>query len=347
MKDVLEKLDQWRNEDQQIAVTTVVETWGSAPRPVGSKMVTTFDGGISGSVSAGCVEGAVIEESEQVMKSKEPHLIEFGVADETAWEVGLACGGKIKVFVEPGSSLDGIYQEMKKNLLNGNPFVIITYLEGPTKYTNKKLLVNSDGNSIGDLVIPDSLTDDLINQAKDFLSKEKSGAITLTDGSRVFLESHPLPPKLIIVGAVHLSEPLITIANTIGFDTLLIDPREAFATEERFPHVGELIPEWPQDALKNISLDKSTYIAVLTHDPKLDDPALQIALTSGARYIGALGSRRTNEKRIARLKSAGLSDDQLSRLHAPIGVDLGGRSSSEIAVSIMAEIIQVRNNQMP
>ena len=336
MKDVLEKLDHWRNEDQQIAVTTVVETWGSAPRPVGSKMVTTLSGGIAGSVSAGCVEGAVIEESEKVMKSNEPQLVEFGVADETAWEVGLACGGKIKVFVEPGLSLDSIYHEMKTNLVDGIPFVTITFLEGSPKSSNKKLLLGSDGKQVGDLVIPEDARIEVINQAKEFLAIEKSGTITLTDGSPVFIESHPLPPKLIIIGAVHLSEPLITIANTIGFDTLLIDPREAFATEDRFPHVGELVQEWPQDALENISLDKSAYIAVLTHDPKLDDPALQIALKSGARYIGALGSRRTNEKRIERLRNAGLSEDQLSRLHAPIGVDLGGRSSSEIAVSIMA-----------
>lgn len=345
MKDVLEKLDQWRQDEEQIAVTTVVETWGSAPRPVGSKMVTTMSGGIAGSVSAGCVEGAVIEESQQVMKSNEPHLIEFGVADETAWEVGLACGGKIKVFVEPGFSLDSIFPEVKNNLMDGIPFVTVTFLEGPANTINKKLLMGKDGSSVGDLQIPEEISGELFSQAKDLLDDEKSGTITLTDGSRVFIESHPLQPKLIIIGAVHLAEPLISIANTIGFDTILIDPREAFATEERFPYVGELVQEWPQDAMENLNLDKSAYIAVLTHDPKLDDPALQIALKSGARYVGALGSRRTNQKRIERLRKAGLTEAQLSRLHAPIGVDLGGRSSSEIAVSIMAEIIKVRNER--
>ena len=345
MKDILEKLDLWRQADEQIAVTTVVETWGSAPRPVGSKMITTMTGGIAGSVSAGCVEGAVIQEAELVMNSKEPHLIEFGVADETAWEVGLACGGKIKVFVEPGFSLDSIYPEVKNNLSDGIPFVTITYLEGPTNFVNKKLLMGADGSLVGDLLIPNEESGFLYTQAKDFLENEKSGTISLADGSRVFIESHPLPPKLIIVGAVHLSEPLITIANTIGFDTILIDPREAFATEERFPHVGELIQDWPQEAMGNLTLDQSAYIAVLTHDPKLDDPALQIALTSDARYVGALGSRRTNQKRIERLRKAGLTEIQLSRLHAPIGVDLGGRSSSEIAVSIVAEIIKVRNER--
>jgi xanthine dehydrogenase accessory factor len=309
-------------------------------------MSTTKAGGIAGSVSAGCVEGAVIQEAEQVMSSNEPHLIEFGVADETAWEVGLACGGKIKVFVEPGFSLDSIYPQMVTNLMDGVPFVTITYLEGPTDYVNKKLLLDTGGSLEGDLAISEEESGVLLQQAKDFLDNEKSGTITLADGSRVFIESHPLPPKLIIIGAVHLSEPLTIFANTIGFDTILIDPREAFATKERFPHVGKLVQEWPQDAMENLNLDKSAYIAVLTHDPKLDDPALQIALKSGARYVGALGSRRTNQKRIERLRKAGLTEAQLSRLRAPIGVDLGGRSSSEIAVSIMAEIIKVRNDRI-
>jgi xanthine dehydrogenase accessory factor len=344
MRDVIDKLDQWRQGNEQMAVTTVVETWGSAPRPVGSKMVTTVKGNIAGSVSAGCVEGAVIQESDEVMKSRQPRLIEFGVADETAWEVGLACGGKIKVFIEPGWSLDSVYDNLKKDLSGGVPFVTLTYLEGPSELINKKLLIEADGTRVGNLPIPEK-SQSVIDTALEFLENEKSATLSLPDGSQVFIESHPLPPKLIIIGAVHLSEPLTTIANTLGFDTILIDPREAFATNERFPHVDKLLPEWPQDALNSLSLDKSAFIVVLTHDPKLDDPALLIALNSQARYIGALGSRRTNQKRIERLRKAGLSEDQLARLHAPIGLDLGGRSSSEIAVSIMAEIIKVRSDQ--
>lgn len=344
MDDIIDKLDQWRESDQEIAVTTVVETWGSAPRPVGSKMVTTMTGGIAGSVSAGCVEGAVIKEAESVMSSGNPRLIEFGVADETAWEVGLACGGKIKVFIEPGFSLDSIYDTLKRNISKGLPFVTLTFLEGPHEILNKKLLIHADGTSIGDLIVPEQAQTSL-QAAMAYLENEKSGTVSLSDGSEVFIEAHPLPPKLIIIGAVHLSEPLITIANSIGFETILIDPREAFATRERFPHVDHLLRQWPQDVLNDLKLDKSAHIVVLTHDPKLDDPALLLSLKSRARYVGALGSRRTNRKRMERLQEAGLSEDQLSRLHAPIGLDLGGRSSSEIAVSIMAEIIQIRNTQ--
>ncbi len=344
MDDVIEKLDQWRKSNQEIAVTTVVNTWGSAPRPVGSKMITTKVGGIAGSVSAGCVEGAVIQESESVIRSGIPRLIEFGVADETAWEVGLACGGKIQVFIEPGDSLDSIYETLKSNIAGRIPFVTLSFLEGPDELINKKLLLQADGTSVGDLEILEGAQSS-IQTAMEYLEKEKSGTVVLPDGYKVFIETHPLPPKLIIIGAVHLSEPLITIANSIGFDTILIDPREAFATQERFPHVDHLIQAWPQDALNDLALDKSAYIVVLTHDPKLDDPALILSLKSQARYIGALGSQRTNQKRRERLLKAGVTEDQLSRLHAPIGLDLGGRSSSEIAVSIMAEIVKVRNSQ--
>ncbi len=344
MDDIIDKLDQWRESDQEIAVTTVVETWGSAPRPVGSKMITTMTGGIAGSVSAGCVEGAVIQEAESVMSSGNPRLIEFGVADETAWEVGLACGGKIKVFIEPGFSLDSVYDTLKRNISKGLPFVTLTFLEGSHEIINKKLLIQADGTSIGDLIVPEQAQTSL-QTAMAYLENEKSGTVSLLDGYEVFLEAHPLPPKLIIIGAVHLSEPLITIAKSIGFETILIDPREAFATRERFPHVDHLLQQWPQDVLSDLELDKSAHIVVLTHDPKLDDPALLLSLKSRARYVGALGSRRTNRKRMERLQKAGLSEDQLSRLHAPIGLDLGGRSSSEIAVSIMAEIIQIRNTQ--
>jgi len=344
MRDVLDKLDQWRESNQEIAVTTVVETWGSAPRPVGSKMITTMAGGIAGSVSAGCVEGAVIQEAQSVINSGKPRLIEFGVADETAWEVGLACGGKIKVFIEPGWALDGIYHIMKDNLISGKTFATITPLEDRLDTTNKKMLIQSDGSIVGDLSLPEE-AEFITEKALEFLENEKSGMLAFPDGTKIFVESYPLPSKLIIIGAVHLSDPLITIANATGFETILIDPREAFANRERFPHVNRLIRQWPQDAMSNLTIDRSAYIVVLTHDPKLDDPALQISLKSNARYIGALGSRRTNQKRLQRLRKAGLTEEQLSLLHAPIGLDLGGRSQSEIAISIMAEIIQVKNRE--
>lgn len=342
MRDVIDKLDQWRDREQDLAITTVVETWGSAPRPVGSKMIATKVGGIAGSVSAGCVEGAVIEQSMEVIEQGIPRLVEFGVADDSAWEVGLACGGTIKVFIEPGWSLDSIYEQLKDYLVSREPFAIVSVLEGGEDIINHKILVKGDGEASGDLSLLAKKGIDM-QDVLSYLDEGKSTSVDLRDGTRIFVESHSLPPKLIIVGAVHLAENLITIANSVGFDTILIDPREAFASRERFPHVKELMLEWPEEAMTKLSLDKSAYIAVLTHDPKLDDPALMLALNSNARYVGALGSRRTNQKRFERLRKAGLSEDQLSKLHAPIGLDLGGRSQGEIAISIMAEILQVKH----
>lgn len=342
MRDVIDKLDQWRDRNQDLAITTVVETWGSAPRPVGSKMIATKVGGIAGSVSAGCVEGAVIEESMAVIEQGQPRLIEFGVADDSAWEVGLACGGTIKVFIEPGWSLDSIYEQLKENLVSREPFATVSVLSGGDEILNHKILIKPNGEIFGDLSLHAETGFD-VAKVLDLLEDGKSTSVELEDGTRIFVESHPLPPKLIIVGAVHLAENLIAIANSVGFDTVLIDPRQAFASRERFPHVKELLLEWPEEALSKLSLDKSAYVAVLTHDPKLDDPALKFALNSNARYVGALGSRRTNQKRLERLRKAGLSEDLLAKLHAPIGLDLGGRSQGEIAISIMAEILQVKN----
>lgn len=337
MKDILEKLDQWRESNTELAVTTVIETWGSAPRQVGSKMVTTKTGKIAGSVSAGCVEGAVIQESQSVMKTGKPRLIEFGVADEEAWEVGLACGGQIQVFIEPGFALDSIYDSIKEGVENGESFKTLTVIDGDNSSINKKLFQSARGEVFGDLQVSKGIENELTS----LLEIEESGLTQLSDGTLIFVEVHPKQAQLIIIGAVHMAESLITMANLMGFETILIDPREAFATKERFPQVDVLMTEWPQDGMKKLVIDSSSYIVILSHDPKVDDPALNISLQSEARYVGALGSRRTNEKRLKRLHKAGLTEEQLSRLHAPIGLPLGGRSPGEIALSVMAEIIQV------
>jgi len=287
----------------------------------------------------------VIEASAEVLSSGKSRLLEFGVADETAWSVGLACGGKIKVFIEPGFAFDSIYDQLKENISKGVSFLTITYLDGPEDDQNKKLLVEPNGIHFGDLDLPAGGGMSLDDVLK-YFENEKSGIIREPGGASLFIDVQPTPPRLIIIGAVHLAVPLVTIANTIGFDTILIDPRAAFSSRERFPDVDQLIQKWPDEAMNEIVLDKSTYIVVLTHDPKLDDPALISALRSDARYIGALGSQRTNQKRLERLREAGLSESQLSRLHAPIGLDLGGRSPNEIAISILAEIVQIRNQNL-
>lgn len=342
MNDILESLEKWRERNEQIGVATVVETWGSAPRPVGSKLAATLSGGVAGSVSAGCVEGAVIEESQAVVASGQPRLLTYGVADDEAWEVGLACGGTIKVFVEPFSALDGVYASFKQYLEARQPMAVVSVLDGPPDHLNRKLIVLPDGRTEGDLHMPQQV-EEIVAAALDFLEREQGGTLDLEGDTSLFVEVYPPVPRLIVVGATHIADALVSMGNTAGFDTYVVDPRAAFATEERFPHAAELIREWPQQVLPEMGLDSSAYVVLLTHDPKFDDPALQVALRSEARYVGALGSHRTNEKRLERLRKGGLTEKELARLHAPIGVPLGGRSPAEIAVSIMAEIVQVRN----
>jgi xanthine dehydrogenase accessory factor len=342
MKDVLDSLNTWTERDEEIAVATVINTWGSAPRPVGSKLITTRSGGIAGSVSAGCVEGAVIEAGKDVMSSGKPQLLHFGVADDTAWEVGLACGGEIEVFVEPFAALEDVYEGVKRHLDAGDPMAVVSVLDGPPDARNHKLVVLEDGATEGTLDLG-AQKDEVVAAALRHLADEKGGLIKPEAGLTLFVEVYPPDPRLIIVGAVHIAEPLVTMANAAGYETILVDPRSAFATRERFPHVDSLIGEWPGSALAGMKLNHSAYVVVLTHDPKLDDPALIEALQSDARYVGALGSKRTNRLRIERLREAGLTEEQIGRLHAPVGLDIGGRTPPEIAVSILAEIIKVRN----
>jgi xanthine dehydrogenase accessory factor len=344
MKDVLDSLERWREQGEDIAVATVISTWGSAPRPVGAKMITTGAGGIAGSVSAGCVEGAVISEGEGVLSSGKPKLLHYGVSDDDAWEVGLTCGGKIDVFVEPFAALDGVYEAVKDAIAASEPVAVIGVLEGPDALLNHKLLVRDDGTTEGPLDLGTRQAE-AVRAALDLLAQESGGTIELDDDVKLFVDVYPTAPRLIIVGAVHFTEPLVTMANAIGFQTIVVDPRAAFATRERFPHADVLLQEWPQHALPKMKLNHSAYVVTLTHDPKVDDPALIAALQSDARYVGALGSKRTNAKRLERLREAGLSDIQIGRLHAPIGLDLGGRSTAEIAVAIIAEIVQVRNQK--
>ena len=344
MQDVLSDLEKWIAEDETIAVATVVNTWGSSPRPVGSKLALTQSGRIAGSVSAGCVEGAVIEEGQAAIGDGKPRLLHYGVADEDSWEVGLACGGNIDVLVEPFTNFDPVFAEITANLKNRIPFALITPLDGLETWQGKKLLVAGNGRFSGDLLL-NNHHDQVVTAALALLAAGSSGTVELEENLTFFVDVFLPNPRLIIVGAVHIAINLVTMANAAGFDTFVVDPRSGFATEERFAHATELVREWPQRALPKIGLDQFSYVVILTHDPKLDDPAIKTALPSAAHYIGALGSKRTNARRQERLLTDGIDAGQLVRLHAPIGLDLGGRTPGEIAVSILAELVQARNQK--
>ncbi len=305
---------EWHRAGRGVAVATVVQTWGSAPRAVGSQLVIDADGAMEGSVSGGCVEGAVITEALEALEDGKPRVLEFGVSDDEAFAVGLACGGEIKVLVEPvGSALPvEVLERLVDARGRAEPVAYVTDLEagGP------RLAAQS--------AYPDRFRLD------------RSG---VEEDGKTFVAIHNPPLRMIIVGAVHIAQHLVTMARACGYAPTLIDPRGAFGSEARFP--GEVImDDWPDEAMAILKPDARTAVVTLTHDPKLDDPAIIAALGSDVFYLGCLGSTRTHAKRVARLEEAGFSAEQVGRIHAPVGLDLGGRQPAEIAVSIIAEVTQ-------
>ncbi|SIQ03973.1 xanthine dehydrogenase accessory factor [Aromatoleum tolulyticum] len=328
------QLEQWRAEGRGVALATVVRTWGSSPRPEGSHLAVEQGGAFVGSVSGGCIEGAVIGEAQDSIADGKARLLEFGVSDEQAWEVGLACGGRVQVLVERVD--DELFGPLLAARRAKRPVAVVTRL--------------ADGAHA--LVFDDAvagalpLDDPQLAETRARLAANRSGALATDEGANeaaLFVRCHVGAPRMIVVGAVHITQALAPMAAIAGFDVVVIDPRRAFATPERLPNV-EVSTEWPDEALERLQPDAETALVTLTHDPKLDDPALTIALASPAFYIGSLGSTRTHAKRVARLTEAGLGD-AIPRIRAPVGLDLGGRAPAEIAVAILAEVIQARHRR--
>ncbi len=339
MRDVMDTIEQWQGAGQPVALATVVQTWGSSPRQAGAKMALTPAGQMTGSVSGGCVEGAVYDEGVAALKSGAARLLHFGVADETAWEVGLACGGSIDVFVQP---LPRDFFEAERAALQDNvPFAVVTVVKGPAELMGKAALAGEAGLRWG--TISPALDEPAAELARDALAKGASRRARLTEDVQVFVEAVLPPPTLIVVGGVHITIALVALAKTLGYTTIVIDPRKYFGSEARFPHVDKLVQAWPDEALADIPLTRGTAVAMLTHDPKLDDPALKLALPSPAFYVGALGSRNTQAKRRQRLLDDGLRPADLDRLKGPIGLELNASTPEEIALSIMAQIVAERN----
>jgi xanthine dehydrogenase accessory factor len=343
MRDILPDLDTWRAEDKSIALATVVQTWGSSPRRAGAKMALTPDGKITGSVSGGCVEGAVYEAGVNTLKSNRPQLLHFGVADETAWEVGLACGGSIDIFVKPLD--ETFFHALRSVLAEEKSAVLMTIVRGPDELLGREMLVEENGRVTGSLTL--EFEEQALAVAKEALAQGESHRAMLNEEVEVFVEVIAPPPTLIAVGGVHITIALVALAKTLGYRTVVVDPRSAFGNEERFPNVDRLIQQWPEDAFQEIQITRSTAVAMLTHDPKLDDPALKVALASPAFYVGALGSKTTQAKRRQRLLEEGLTEEHLNRLHGPIGLKIGAGTPEEIAISIMAEIVAARNRKIP
>lgn len=304
----------WHETGRGAVLATVVDTWGSAPRRVGAQLVIAGDGEMQGSVSGGCVEAAVVLEATEALEMGEQRLLEYGVSDGDAFAVGLACGGTIRVLVEPVGAV--LPEAVLRDL------VAARAARKPTAYEVRL----STGVR--------ALTDERYSER---FAMDRSG---FEEEGDLFVAIHNPPLRLIVVGAVHVAQALVPMARVAGYDPVIIDPRAAFGSDARFP--GErLVAEWPDEALEQVGVDTRTAVVLLTHDPKLDDPALHIALHSKCFYIGALGSKRTHAARVARLGEAGFSEAEIARIHGPIGLDIGASGPPEIAVSILAEMTRV------
>lgn len=342
MLDIFNGIEKWLKADKKFALATVVDTWRSAPRVVGSSMAITEDMEIIGSVSGGCVEGAVIKAAMKVIESGEPQLLKFGVKNEDAWTVGLSCGGKITVFVErfmaQEDSQKPVWEVLRKKIVQNKPSVLISKMSDAQ---SSHALITPDGNTSGTLTVDATLAE-IAQQAR--LNHQNS--IVEHEGEQLFVQEFPQKNKMVIVGSAHISLDLIDLANTFNFETIVIDPRKIFTEETRYiTKPNELHQTWPEEVLPNMSLDQDTYAVMLTHDPKIDDQALHILLKSEVAYIGCLGSKKTHAKRVQRLQDAGMTEEEIARIHAPVGMEIHAKTPQEIALSVMGEVIAVKNRE--
>lgn len=307
----------WHRAGRRAALATVMETWGSAPRQPGSQLAVSGEGQIMGSVSGGCVEGAVVTEALDALEDGQPRILTYGVSDEAAFAVGLACGGTIRILLEPvGAAMpDDMLADLVAARAAKHP---LAYAVNTTTWA--RALYRPGQDAAADLAL------------------RQDRALFEEDGR--FILPHNPPLRLIVVGAVHVAQPLLVMARALGYAPALIDPRDTFGAADRFP--GEtVLDDWPDEALAALAPDARTAVVTLTHDPKLDDPALRVALGAPVFYIGALGSKKTHAKRVDRLRAAGFAEAEIARIHAPVGLDIGARTPAEIAVSILAQITQV------
>lgn len=346
MRDVLAELERWRDDGEEIAVATLVSAWGSAPRPPGARFAMTRSGRVAGSISGGCVEGDVYERGIEALDQRRPRLLEYGVSDEMAFGVGLSCGGRIEAFVEPFRA-DEAWMAAREAIRDRRPCTFVTSI-APERAAGLHATLLPDGRTAGDAGV--TLDASVVARATTLARDERVETATVASPQgevRVLLEGFAPPPRLIIVGATHLGVALSKQAKALGYDVTVIDARRIFATAERFPDADALITGWPDDAMAGLHLDAFSYVVVVTHDMKFDIPALEAALRSDARYIGLLGSRGTIDARKAKLRALGFDERALGRIHAPIGLNLGGRSPEEIALAIAAEMTMARYGMAP
>ncbi len=339
MNEHQEILEKWLNAGSRIALARVIKTWGSSPRPIGSIMLVNEEGQMAGSVSGGCVEGAVVKKSQEVLDDAKSAKVAYGVSDEDAWSVGLSCGGSIQVFVQSmESKASAVWDQLSRNIKSNRSSILISSLEDGG---NTNSLINEDGSTIGD-----DLSEELVALAHQAY-KERTHKTVNSGGQDYFVQLFPRKAQLMIIGAAHITVDLVALGKQFGFETIVIDPRGYFTQNTTFPEPpDQLLESYPSEVLSDFPLDAYTFCAILSHDPKIDDNALEILLPSEVAYIGALGSKKTHAKRSSRLLEKGISQEMIDRIKAPIGVSINARSAREIALAIMAQIIEAKNEHL-
>jgi xanthine dehydrogenase accessory factor len=346
VRDILDDLQPWLSEGIPFAVATVIRTWKSSPRPIGAAMAVSASGEVIGSVSGGCVEGAVYGVAQEVLATGRPQRVTYGVSDDDAFSVGLTCGGTLELFVQRGDA--AAFPELPEltELVAARRPVAVATVVSEHGSPGARMLITPEGSSgsLGSARLDQAVADDglgmLNHGTTDVLHVGEHGE-RRADGLTVFVESYAPPPKMIVFGAIDFAAAVARIGKYLGYSVTVCDARPVFATRKRFPDVDEVVVQWPHEYLAGVDVDERTVLCVLTHDPKFDVPLLTLALRTRAGYIGAMGSRRTSTDRLERLREAGLSEDELARLRSPIGLDLGARTPEETAVSIAAEIISL------
>lgn len=352
MLDIAEELNRWVEQGRDVAVATVVAVGGSAPRPPGAALAVDADGTAIGSVSGGCVEGAVYELCEQALRDGDTVLERFGYSDDDAFAVGLTCGGVIDILVTPVRADDPARPVVASALAaaaRGEAAALARIVSGPAELLGRALLVRSDGSHEGGFGAHPELDRTVVAEASAFLDAGRTGTLEIGEqGSRcgapltVLIESSVPPPRMIVFGAIDFASALVRIGKFLGYHVTVCDARPVFATRTRFPEADEIVVEWPHVYLERTAVDGRTVLCVLTHDAKFDVPLLRLALRLPVAYVGAMGSRRTHLDRNRRLREVGVSERELARLRSPVGLDLGARTPEETALSIAAEIVADR-----
>jgi xanthine dehydrogenase accessory factor len=331
VREVLPTLERWVAEGLRAATATVVRTERSAPRQPGAVLAVSERGEVAGSVTGGCVEPAVYEEAKEVLAGAPPRLVTYGIADEEAFEVGLPCGGTVHIFVD--ALAPELLTPLADAIRSERPAALAVTVAGPE--AGEKRLVLSD----------DAPNGEVDAAARELLARGESALVDVGE-RQLFVSSFAPRPRMYVFGAVDHAAALASVGRLLGYHVTVCDARAKFVTPERFPDVDELVVEWPDRFLAAAPVDERTAICVLTHDHKFDVPVLKVALASPAGYVGAMGARRTNAQRGERLRAEGVSDEDIARIHAPIGLDVGSRTPEEVAVAIAAEIVAVARGKL-